>query len=103
MSLGAGYSLDASAHSGIGTGGAQEAGVSQTSAIGSGAGTRGPSFLFASSGSKIDAPSTNRQDGVTAVPNDPLGVAGNFNSVIIYAILAVGGIAAIVMMLPKRK
>lgn len=101
--LSGGGGTDASSHSGIGTGGAQSAGVSVPIAIGSGSGGRGAVFNFAGRGGSIEASQTNKQDGVSAVPNDPLDLGKSSTKTIIWAIVGVGVIAAIILFLPKRK
>lgn len=100
---GGGGSTDLSSKSGIGTGGAQTSGVSVSTAIGSGSGGRGPIFNFAGRGGSIEANQTNKQDGVSAVPNDPLDLGKSSTKTIARAIAGVGLIAAIIILLPKRK
>lgn len=101
--LGGGGSTDVSTHSGVGTGGAQSAGVSVPIAIGSGAGGRASVFNFAGPNSSIEASTTNKQDGVSAVPNDPLDLGKSSTKTIVWAIAGVGIIAAIIILLPRRK
>jgi len=98
---GGGGSTDLSSKSGIGTGGAQSAGVSVPIAISSGAGGRGASFNFARG--NIEASQTNKQDGVSAVPNDPLDLGKSSTKTIVWAIAGVGLLAAVIILLPKRK
>jgi hypothetical protein len=98
-----GGATDLSSKSGIGTGGEQTSGVSVPIAIGSGSGGRGSIFNFAGRGGKIDASQTNKQDGVSAVPNDPLDLAKSSTKTVVWAIAGVGLIAALIMFLPKRK